>query len=697
MNFKQLVFRNVYRNRRTYATYFLSSLFSVMVFFIFALLYFHPQLAGTISSSSYTVSFLARMGMIVSQIVIVVMSVAFLGYTFVIFLKARKRDFSVYLMLGMREKDLKKMIVSENLIVGVSSIIIGLGIGLGFSKLILLITQNLLSIDTGLAFYLPLKPILLTSACFGILFLLISLVTTLKLQTESLVELTKTVEKSKQEPITKPFLVISSLILLLTGYGGVYLFASGWLYLQLLIASVLLTIIGTFLLFHQISIWLLKRLRKQNLFFKQGNMVTISQLIFRMRENATMYFLITIAASVAFVGIATTMVMGSGDFASTQEIQFAYAYQGMHGGKQYNLERDQKNIEEITTIIQAGGFEPNIASIESLYLGLPQTQQIDRLFGSSDWQVISLSQYEKIANEMKLPQISLENDREVYLLSSSNSDIKQTKSQSKEKRSETVKVRYGDGRGSKEMSVLKIPETLLYGPSFVGIVSDHFFNEIQEVEQQKIVETKNQSERYGGTLTSSTIIHFSEWQKSGAVDLKIREFQEKLSKENRELWEKIRDKDLDTVPIEEQPSDFYLISLYQIWQETRQANGLIVMISVLLGSVFFSFAACVLTFRLFGELNQDGKQQRSLYILGVPKKVREESASKELFVMYFIPIIVATGHFGVAMISLRKLSGFPTGMIFFKIVCTYLIFQVVFFIISRAFYLKHLTRFAEKN
>jgi len=74
------------------------------------------------------------------------------------------------------------------------------------------------------------------------------------------------------------------------------------------------------LFFHQISIWLLQRLRQQNFFFKQENMLTISHLIFRMKENATMYFLITIAASVAFVGIATTMVMGSGDFASTQEI-----------------------------------------------------------------------------------------------------------------------------------------------------------------------------------------------------------------------------------------------------------------------------------------------------------------------------------------------------------------------------------------
>ena len=46
MTFRQFAFRNVLRNKRTYAAYFLSSAFSVMIFFVCALFLFHPSIAG---------------------------------------------------------------------------------------------------------------------------------------------------------------------------------------------------------------------------------------------------------------------------------------------------------------------------------------------------------------------------------------------------------------------------------------------------------------------------------------------------------------------------------------------------------------------------------------------------------------------------------------------------------------------------
>ena len=46
MNFRQLVFKNILRNARVYLSYFLSSVFSIFVFFTAAILYFHPALEG---------------------------------------------------------------------------------------------------------------------------------------------------------------------------------------------------------------------------------------------------------------------------------------------------------------------------------------------------------------------------------------------------------------------------------------------------------------------------------------------------------------------------------------------------------------------------------------------------------------------------------------------------------------------------
>ncbi|MEG0664742.1 MAG: ABC transporter permease, partial [Clostridia bacterium] len=109
MNFNQLVFRNVIRNGRDYLTYFFSSLFSVMVFFVFSLLYFHPDLGDRLSGSSASMSEMANFGIQVSEVVIAIMSFVFLLYAFNTFLKGRKKQLSVYLTIGMSQKKLKKM------------------------------------------------------------------------------------------------------------------------------------------------------------------------------------------------------------------------------------------------------------------------------------------------------------------------------------------------------------------------------------------------------------------------------------------------------------------------------------------------------------------------------------------------------------------------------------------------------------
>lgn len=80
MNFRQLIIRNLRGNFRTYAAYFVSSTFAAMVFYIFSLLLFHPQLKENLSASD-TISSLAKMGLAVALVVIAFLSLMFLWYT----------------------------------------------------------------------------------------------------------------------------------------------------------------------------------------------------------------------------------------------------------------------------------------------------------------------------------------------------------------------------------------------------------------------------------------------------------------------------------------------------------------------------------------------------------------------------------------------------------------------------------------
>ncbi|PQP86926.1 hypothetical protein CPT76_27935 [Paenibacillus sp. AR247] len=189
MNFRQFAFNNVFRNKRAYVAHFLSSAFSVMIFFIYALLLFHPDLKGNIVSSSGTLSMLGTMGLRVSQCIVFIFSFFFLLYSASSFIKLRKKEFGILLLLGMSRKQLNRMLFIENIAIGAAAIIAGIIVGAVFSKLILLISASMLAIVDGLPFYLPGKAILLDGRGYLLLFLLVASFTSVMTRKGTLIEL----------------------------------------------------------------------------------------------------------------------------------------------------------------------------------------------------------------------------------------------------------------------------------------------------------------------------------------------------------------------------------------------------------------------------------------------------------------------------------------------------------------------------
>ncbi len=107
MNFRQLVYNNVTRNKRLYLGHFLSSTFAVMILFTFELLAFHPNFTGNLVSTSETMSSLSTKGFKISQYLIIFFSFFFILYSITMFLKTRKKEFGILLLHGMSNAQLK--------------------------------------------------------------------------------------------------------------------------------------------------------------------------------------------------------------------------------------------------------------------------------------------------------------------------------------------------------------------------------------------------------------------------------------------------------------------------------------------------------------------------------------------------------------------------------------------------------------
>ncbi|XEC96024.1 FtsX-like permease family protein [Paenibacillus tarimensis] len=299
MTFRQFAFNNVTRNKRLYAAYFISSMFTVMVFFTFAIFAFHPALSGDEMNRNVT------QGMNIAAGIIFVFSFFFILYSMSSFLQSRKKEFGLLMIHGMTMKQIRSMVFLENMIIGFFATLGGIVLGLVFAKGILLLAENVLIIENRLNFYIPIHAVVLTFSSFIVLFFIISLFVSYVLRSGKLIDLLKGDRKSKGEPKANMFLTVMAAALLGGGYT-VALIVKGMGVIVAMLPVVVMVIIGTYLLFTQLSVFLIRQLKKREaLFWRKTNMILFSDLSYRMKDNARTFFLVAVISTVAFSAIGT--------------------------------------------------------------------------------------------------------------------------------------------------------------------------------------------------------------------------------------------------------------------------------------------------------------------------------------------------------------------------------------------------------
>ncbi|EQF25389.1 ftsX-like permease family protein, partial [Clostridioides difficile CD160] len=245
MDFRRFAYNNIIRNFRAYLAYFFSSVFSIMIFFVFAVSMFHPIITESGIQNGST----AFMALMVLELIILVFSLLFILYSLGNFLKYRLKDFGILMIIGMSNRQLKRLILIENLIIGSLAIILGILLGLSISKLFLLYLSKLFYINLA-EIYFPIKAILTTVICFTILFLITGPLSLKLLNKNNVLELLVGTKKPKKDIKTSKLLGIICIACLIIGYTmilfGNTLKINGGMY-----TITLLITLGTFLFFSQ--------------------------------------------------------------------------------------------------------------------------------------------------------------------------------------------------------------------------------------------------------------------------------------------------------------------------------------------------------------------------------------------------------------------------------------------------------------
>lgn len=281
----RIAFGNVRKSIRDFGVYFLTVLLGVAVFYAFGSM---AAQQGVLAFSESQDKMFSLLGMVISgvSVFIAFVLVFLVVYANRFLIRRRKKEFGLYLTLGMGTGDVVKIVALESLIVGAASLVVGLLAGIGLSQVLLYATSALFQADVagggGFSFVFSADAFAQTVVVFAVIFVLAALLNARTVAKARLVDLlhaesTSETMKLTSLPLSLALFVVS---VVLIGVSYQLLIDNGLMELspQFGLAT-LLVCVGTVLFFYSLSGFLLKFVQMVKPLYLRGlNMFTLRQL-----------------------------------------------------------------------------------------------------------------------------------------------------------------------------------------------------------------------------------------------------------------------------------------------------------------------------------------------------------------------------------------------------------------------------------
>ncbi|MBJ8101271.1 ABC transporter permease [Bacillus cereus group sp. N11] len=634
MNFRQLALNNVKGNWRNYKAFLISSCLSIVVFFMYASFIYHPDVvSGNISMKTMISKGLESMNYIV-----VIFSALFILYANSTFLRARKKEFGLLTLIGGTKSQLGRMIILEQLMLGSIAIVVGIGLGMLCSKLFFQALSVILKIDKTLPLVWNSKAVLITAGVYFILFLILSLFSVWTVGRLQIIDLLREARKQKVEPFAFTSLCVAGIGCIIAAY--VLSFQVTFMnFIMLFLPIVGLTIGGTYLLFTQGSTVVLKALQKRKKsFYTYPNMFVLSNLIYKMKDNARFLFVISIITAVVSSAVGTLYVFFEDmSYKTVTSTPHAISYEEK-GINTHNVIKEGKTKE----LIKKHGFEE---AREVTYVKLPATQKVTMFNGEHEMPlgIISEKEYNKEARKQNVPEVQNKPGSATMVVIDMMNDIVKP---------DLTKPFEFTLNGQKQYIKLNDPvsKSVFNDDSYL-IVNDEEF-----VKYSQLTADEEKTKYYG--------YYIEDWKET----------------ENLVL-------DLKKEIVQEQQQNFHNSIL--TYKAIKEQGAITMFIGFFVAVLFFFFACSMTYFKWFNDKEQDRIQFKSLKRIGMTDKEIRKIAIRQMGVIFFIPILIGSIHSGFALHTLGKMLYIDLWKSGAIVIGAYIVASAIYFMIAQRGYLKH--------
>lgn len=622
--YSKFALNNLVKNKRFIVPYVLSTIFTIMSFYILSSLAFGDNLNKLPNGIEATKQVLS-----LGIIVIAIFSTIFLFYTYSFLVKRRVKEFGLYAVLGMTKKQIAKILVLETIFIAITTIVVGIGLGILFDKLMLLILLKLFSATVTFGFSITPIAVVFSVLLFGGIFFLLLLYTVIKIARLRIVALLKDENKGEKEPKSRWILAIIGLALIGYGYYTAQTVQNPVKAILVFFYAVIAVIIGTYLVFMAVSITVLKIMKNnKNFYYKPKNFISVSGLLYRMKRNAVGLANICILSTMVLVTMGSTSALYAGMEKSYNE---RFPRQIMVEG--YNSTSDKLKKIENNAKISAKEAGTEIQDIVA-YNSLPMVGRLveDKFNFESNVGVdlsnvkmivvLELKDYNKVANKNK----TLESNEILLHIDK--------------------KGNYNHNNISLNGSDYKIKEKLSEFPGALGSAAANFMDTYYAVVKDDKEVTK--------LATKLTDLSSKELEKRGIS------IQTGIPTVQNYVAFNIKDTDKEAKVIEnfkklEKENSVNIEGKDENKLTFRGVFASFLFIGVFISLIFVTSQVVIMYYKQISEGYEDKGNFEIMRKVGITDKQIKQSIRSQVLLIFFSPLIIATLHTIVAYPFIEKI------------------------------------------
>lgn len=638
MTLFNIALRNIKRNFNSYLIYFVSMVFSIMIFHVFTSIQYNEQVVSLQEvKSSIFVTFKT------SSIIIALFAGIFIWYSNSFFIKKRKKEIALYSLMGVMKKQIGRMLFYENLLMGILALVTGIILGSLMSKLFVMLLLQLMGYSINVKFAILLKPIINTAIVFSILFLITSVHGYTIIYRFKLIDLFKAESIGETAPKASWIGALLSILLVVGGY--LYYLGAKKLHILLPFITLALVVAGTYLLFSSLTIYIIKLAkRNKRSYYKGTNLISTSQLMYRLKGHSRTLATIAVLSATTLTAMGVTSSFYY-DFQTnlSEQYPFSYVYISDKSGL-------DKNVETVIAKYPQHAIQSSVDFEMIKVPGKLPDVGFSQSYRDKEISIISEGNFNKIAAARGLKdKVYLDFHKDIAFI-----DTFYSKGFMETYEGKSLELIVDGETNSFDIKTFK-SAPLLNGKiaDYLAVVDDDMYNQLQD--KGRVV-----------------------WGKAYIVN-------------NAKNSEALTDEIYNTLgsagtDYRNRPRSFS--AFYDNYKAQLISSGLTIFVGAFLGLVFLLATGSIIFFKQLSEANEDKKRYNILRNIGFDKGDIKSIISKQMLFVFMLPLLVGITHSIVAVSILKKAMGMDVFLPLTVTICAYTLIYMIYYFLTVSSYSK---------